>query len=129
MAAGYNKRGKRMNTNGRKITKIGDELIYFFLKIGSDDIRMQLKKLETQFVMTIDANYDKEYRDKVRGLQRVLEVQTHPDAGVEETYWELMGMHGSLQDGELQLIGMMLDGVTVDIGEDFVHLVLEKNLA
>ena len=45
---------------------------------------------------------------------------------MEEQYWELIGMNGNSYDPQLQLVGMLIDRAQVRLGEQTIHIELER---
>lgn len=122
-------KGEEMNRNGlaRKMTKIVDELIYYLLRSGSEDLKVDLHKEQDRFIITIDSGYDSAQRQAIKSLERMLEEATR-NRSIEEQYWELMGMNGNGYDPELQLVGMLIDHAHVTLGDHTVHIELERML-
>lgn len=111
----------------RKVTKVADELIYYLLRAGADNLKVDMHKEPDRFKIIIDSGYGPEQRQAVKSLQRMLKESSR-DQSIEEEYWELMGMNGNGYDPELQLVGMLVDNARVTMGEHTVHIELERML-
>ena len=109
----------------RKMTKVIDELIVFFFSVGSDGVRMDLRKLEDGYELSLKSRYDPAESKKVNDLDRFLN-QAEKNEGLEEFFWQLAGVSGLGQDSELHLIGQMVDCRRLEIGADTVELTLFK---
>lgn len=111
----------------RKVTKVADELIYYLLRCGADDLKVDMHREPDRFVVVIDSSYNSEQRQAIKSLERMLE-EANRDRSIEEEYWELMGMNGNGYDPELQLVGMLVDNACVTMGDHTVHIELERML-
>lgn len=116
-----------MKEVARKVTKVADELIYYLLRAGADNLKVDMHKEPDRFVITIDSDYCTEQRQAIKSLERML-LEANRDKSIEEEYWELMGMNGSSYDPELQLVGMLVDSARVTLGDHTVHVELERML-
>lgn len=115
-----------LDATGKKMTKIADELIAYFLQMGSQQVKMDLSRDDVGYTLILDSSYDQEHHKQVRDLDRFLNVQERNE-GIEDVYWELAGMGGELTGGaELHLIGQMIDEVKLDIREQDLRLMLKK---
>ena len=114
-----------MEATARKMTKVIDELIVFFFSVGSDGVRMDLRKLEDGYELSLKSRYDPAESKKVNDLDRFLN-QAEKNEGLEEFFWQLAGVSGLGQDSELHLIGQMVDCRRLEIGPDTVELTLFK---
>lgn len=109
----------------RKVTKVTDELVYYLLRAGADDLNVQLKKKEDCYQIIIDGNYNPERQKAINSLEEML-LKTCRNRGMEEQYWELIGMNGNSYDPQLQLVGMLIDRAKVQLGERTIHIELER---
>lgn len=111
----------------RKITKVADELIFYLLRAGSRNLKLDIQQDEEKYTIVIDSAYPSESRQAIRSLERML-LEANRDRSIEEEYWELMGMNGARYDSELQLVGMLIDNARVEIGDRTIHIELERFL-
>lgn len=116
-----------MNGIARKITKVADELIFYLLRAGSENVKLDLRKEPDRFVITIDGDYASEQHAAIKSLEHML-LEANRDRSIEEQYWELMGMNGNRYDPELQLVGMLMDSAKVTLGDHTVHIELVRLL-
>lgn len=116
-----------MKEVARKVTKVADELIYYLLRAGAGNLKVDMRRDPDRFVIIIDSDYGTEQRQAIKSLERML-LEANRDKSIEEEYWELMGMNGSSYDPELQLVGMLVDKARVTLGDHTVHVELERML-
>lgn len=116
-----------MNGIARKITKVADELMFYLLRAGAENLKVDLHKEPDRFVMMIDSDYSSEQHSAIKSLEHML-LEANRDRSIEEQYWELMGMNGNRYDPELQLVGMLMDSARVTLGDHTVHIELERLL-
>ncbi len=109
----------------RKVTKVTDELVYYLLRAGAEDLNVQLKKKEDCYQIIIDSNFNPERQKAISSLEEML-LKTSRNRGMEEQYWELIGMNGNSYDPQLQLVGMLIDRAQVRLGEQTIHIELER---
>lgn len=109
----------------RKVTKVTDELVYYLLRAGADNLNVQLKKKDDRYQIIIDGNYNPERQKAINSLEEML-LKTCRNRGMEEQYWELIGMNGNSYDPQLQLVGMLIDRAQVQLGEQTIHIELER---
>ena len=118
-----------MSIANQKMSKIVDGLFsYFFYNIGSTDIKLELKRKDDGFELSIYSTYPPSARKEVLDLERFLNPPDR-NGGIEDLYWGLVGGSfngGSGGDSELPLIGQMIDNATVKINEADVNLIIFK---
>ena len=114
-----------MNYTAKKMSKIIDEMTGFFLRMGADDIQMELRKLSEGFQLKITSNYLPGQRERLEDLNRFLTVK-EKDEGLEEFFWQVAGVSSFGSDSEIHLIGQMIDQAEVQIGERTVAVTLFK---
>lgn len=119
------KEGIGMNATARKMTKVIDELIVFFISAGSDGVRIDLEKQQDGYELSLESNYDPAQRKKIDDLDRFFN-NAQRNEGLEEFFWQLAGVSGLGQDTELHLIGQMVECRKLEIKDDSVSLVLYK---
>lgn len=115
-----------MDSIKRKMNKILDELVAFLFSVGSDNVKLELKKETDGYSLRVNSNFAPEHRRQVEKLERLL----HPTdryEGLEHFYWELAGNSGIGQDSELQLVGQMLDHADITIVDNTLELFLVKH--
>ena len=103
-----------------------EELTMYFFSLGADHISTGIDRDGNQVMITMESNYQPEYREE---LARLSEYLNEPkNDGVEDIYWELAGSGEPGESSQLLLLGMMLDKAEVTIEEDKVSLKLYKEL-
>ncbi|MBQ9140181.1 MAG: hypothetical protein IJX63_00115 [Lachnospiraceae bacterium] len=115
-----------MTHEEKKIGKIVEELTMYFFSIGADHISSTIDKDGRDVTITMECNYQPEYRED---MSRLSEYLNEPkDDSVEDIYWELAGSGDPGEGSQLLLLGMMLDKAEVTIEEDKLYLKLYKEL-
>ena len=110
-----------MNATIKKMTRIMDELTYFFFSVGSQGIQINLLRLENGCELHFSSGYSPSERARVNDLERFLQVEeSERDQSLEEFFWQLAGSNrnGGGQDSELHLIGQMIDRASVQITDE-----------
>lgn len=112
-----------MITENKKISKMVDELVTFYLERDGKNIRLEIKqKPEGLYIISSgqNLNISKEELDR---LEHTINTQNR-EAELEEYYWTLAGDRHSSE--ELSLIAVMVDtaGVSYDLDSDIVHISL-----
>lgn len=114
-----------MNTTRQKITKIVDELITFFFNVGSDEVKIDIKKCSGGYELSLQSGYLPSERKTLEDLNRFLKTE-EKNQGLEEFFWELAGASSLGQSSELHLVGQMIDSAEVLIDESIVRLKIYK---
>ena len=107
----------------KRLTRIIDELIYYFFTLNATNITVQITEEGSKFKVTLCCNYTLEKADKVKELARSLKMTRQIE--MEEYYWELAGE--CCHECELSLIGMMIDEAIIETNEYHLHLTIYKN--
>ena len=115
-----------MTHGEKKIAKIIEELTMYFFAVGAHRIQSGIEVHENHAVITLRANYNEEYRDKIEKMDEYLNESKNE--GIEDFYWELAGSGDPGESSQLLLIGMMIDKAEISITEEEVSLVLYKDL-
>ncbi len=115
-----------MTHEEKKIGKIVEELTMFFFSIGADHIASSIDRDGKNVVITMECNYQPEYREDMNRLSEYLNEPKNDS--VEDIYWELAGSGDPGESSQLLLLGMMLDKAEVNISEEKVSLKLYKEL-
>lgn len=103
----------------KKISRIVDELVTFFLKRDSKDLEIGIRRLEDRTVMRLvvrDCELEPGLADQ---LSEVLNIQRQYE--VEEYYWQLAGENDC--ESEISLVGTMVDFAVVET--DNGNLIME----
>ena len=92
-----------------KKLKIINELMTYLYKLGSKDINVRLEKGNSSTLFLIWGEIDSISSDELDNLSTMLNTDRQHE--IEEYYWNLGGESES--DGELSLVGMMIDKVEI----------------
>ncbi len=106
----------------KRIGKIVDELVTFFLSRGSNSINMAVINYEDKTEMIFDVDTLDEKDPIVNILQELINLPKEED--FDEIYWCLAGE--SDHDTELSLIGYMCDDVTFCHADDTFKIKLTR---
>ena len=111
----------------KKMSKIVDELVCFFFSAGSHDVKMDLKRVEDGFELTLRSDFDPAEKKRIDDLDRFLNV-TEKNEGLEEFFWQLAGVNAGGDDSEIHLVGQMVDCRKLEIRDSEVEMVLYKKI-
>jgi len=106
----------------KKISKIIDELITFFLLHGTDKMNVSIESTEECYKIHIDCNNINCSDKKVQLLNNYLNSPRQPE--VEEYYWELTGESDIAP--ELSLVGAMIDKAEIDFKGTSISITLYR---
>jgi len=109
----------------KRISKIVEELVNYFFKIGSSNINIDILEESNNFKITFKVGLNHIDEKDIELLVKCLDCGKLEE--MEEYYWELTGE--SDIDTELSIVGMMIDQFEVNIIEDHVELVIYRNKA
>ncbi|MDV4151493.1 hypothetical protein R0131_11710 [Clostridium sp. AL.422] len=98
--------------------KIINELMTCLYKLGSKDINVNLHKEDSGTCFLIWGQVNNVDRDTLDNLTTILNTKRQHE--VEETYWHLGGECES--DGELSLVGMMIDKAEISYSNNILTL-------
>ncbi|TCT12978.1 hypothetical protein EDC18_11052 [Natranaerovirga pectinivora] len=111
-----------MKHTNKRACKIINELATFLLMIGATDLTINVKNSEEEFIITINSDYR---NGEEKNVQKLIRGITSPkQEEIEEYYWELAGE--SDVEGELNLIGIMIDKAEVDVTQDQLKITLYR---
>ena len=104
----------------RKINRLIDEVTSLFMKRGSKEIDVKIRREDKNTVISI-IDYNTSYCDsEIEELSSVLNIQRQCE--VEGFYWELMG--DDSKGDELFLVGSMIDSATVKKVNNDLHITM-----
>lgn len=109
-----------MRHEHRKVSRIADELITFFLEHHAKEIKLNVKDLQDREVITIKASPVDHLNEVIEDLEKVLSYPRESE--MEEYFWELAGECD--YSSELALVGSMIDRANIDYEEDYICLEL-----
>lgn len=106
-----------------KNLKIINELMTYLYKLGSKNIQVNLHRNDdkTSFIISGELGIIDD-----RELNRLKEILSIPrQHEVEEYYWHLGGESDT--EGELSLVGMMIDNVNISYSNNILKLEIQRN--
>src|SRR5690554_766967 len=103
-----------MKHHKKRICKIADELMTYLFSKGANDITMNIKEEDEQFLLYFKSNFTRLNQADIDKLIQRLNLQRQ--VAMEEYFWELTG--DSDVDTELELVGMMTDRAEVTLNDD-----------
>lgn len=99
-----------MHHEVKKISKIVDELMTFFLKEDTNEVDFNIKREADKSIISI-TDYNTRFDDEsIQQISETLNVQRQLE--IEAYYWQLCGETDS--DDELLLVGAMVDEAKVE---------------
>lgn len=108
----------------KRVSKIVDELLTYFLNLHATNINIQIEEQESCYTISIDGNCRDLTADMAERIIRLLNTPVHDE--LEEYYWELTG-EGDV-DNELALVGMMTSRAEVDyLPQEFLKIKLFRD--
>ena len=115
-----------MSHGEKKIAKIIEELTMFFFSVGAHRIKSGIEILEGQAVISLWADYDKQFRSSLKYMEECFGGEKN--RGIEDFYWELAGSGEPGEASQLLLVGMMVDKGEKKKKKKEVSLKLYKNI-
>lgn len=110
----------------KKTAKIVEELTMFFFALEATCIETRIKRQSDQLTISLEADFNMAYADKLANLNSYLNGQKND--GMGDIYWELAGSGDPGETSQLLLVGMMIDRAEIDLGTDRVKLTLYRKL-
>lgn len=112
-----------MKHHFEKNLKIINELMTYLHKLKATDINVNMKRFDTNTHFHIWGNISGIDSDELEKLNEIL--NTNRQHEVEEYYWNLGGEGEA--DGELSLIGMMIDSVEISYSNNILTFDINRN--
>ncbi|WP_066896072.1 hypothetical protein [Clostridium nigeriense] len=106
-----------------KNLKIINELMTYLYKLGSKNIQVNLHRDEAKTSFLISGEVPNIDDTELNRLKAILNTQRQHE--VEEYYWHLGGESDA--EGELSLVGMMIDNVDIYYNNDILKLEIQRN--
>ena len=113
--------GRKAHMARRKMSHVIDELYTALFQLGGAAVDFQLRRETEGLRLSVRGEFSPENRREVERMAQTLQPAVRNPALVE-TYWELAGGDLYASDSELSLVGQMLDGVRIEIGEGEVRM-------
>lgn len=105
-----------------KSMKIMNSLMAYCYSVGGSEFHMDMKLREDTSIYYIASPAPKLNDSKLKDLIEILNV--HRQHEVEQEYWLLGG--DSEDDLELELVGMMIDGVNIDFKDGLLSIIAKR---
>lgn len=113
-----------MHHEVKKISKIVDELMTFFLKEDTNEVDFNIKRESGKSIISI-TDYNTRFDDEsIEQISETLNVQRQLE--IEAYYWQLCGETDC--DDELLLVGAMVDEAYVEKNNGNLVIRLVRNL-
>ncbi len=103
--------------------KIINELMTYLYKLGAKDINVNLKKNDSNTIFHIWGEINNIEADELDNLTTIL--NTNRQHEIEEYYWNLGGEAEA--DGELTLVGMMIDTAEITYSNNILSFKISRN--
>lgn len=112
---------KKMQTVRRKMSCVMDEIYTALWKAGCRNADMNLQMAKDGLRLHVRADYAPECRDDMETMAKMLCPAVRNPA-LAEAYWELAGGDSHTSDGEMNLVGQILDGAKVNVKTDGIYM-------
>lgn len=113
-----------MTHEEKKTAKIVEELTMFFFALEATCIDTRIERHDHFSTITLEADFNPAYADKLADLERYLNGQKND--GMGDIYWELAGSGDPGETSQLLLVGMMIDRAEISLETDHAQLVLYR---
>lgn len=114
---------KHIHMARRRMSHVIDELYTALFRAGGKEVDFRLVKEEDGLRLFIKGEYSPEHRHEMERMAEMLQPKVR-DLGMVEAYWELAGGDQYTSDSELALVGQIIDGAKVTLGESNVEMEL-----
>lgn len=116
---------KRMYRARRRMNRVISELSHALLMAGGQEIILRLNREENGLRLRLEGDFDPENQHTMERMAKLLQPLVR-DPALVETYDELTGEDQYTEEGEIALVGQMLDEskVTVTAGRVKMNLYL-----
>lgn len=114
---------KHIHLARRRMSHVIDELYTAMLRAGGTEVDLRLVKEEDGLRLFVKGDFSPEHRRDMDRMGEMLQPEVR-DMGMVEAFWELAGGDQYTSDSELALVGQIIDGAKVSVGEDTVEMEL-----
>lgn len=114
---------KHIHLARRRMSHVIDELYTAMLRAGGTEVDLRLVKEEDGLRLFVKGDFSPEHRRDMDRMAEMLQPEVR-DMGMVEAFWELAGGDQYTSDSELALVGQIIDGAKVSVGEDTVEMEL-----
>ena len=99
---------RRIHRTRRRMNRVMTELSHALLMAGGKDISLHLTREETGLRLRVEGDFLPEHQRTMERMAKLLQPDVR-DPALVETYGELMGEEQYSSEGEIALVGHMLD--------------------
>lgn len=116
---------KRMYRARRRMNRVLSELSHAMLMAGGQEIDLRLTREEAGLRLRLEGDFQPEHQEEMERMAKLLQPLVR-DPALVETYGELTGEDQYIEQGEIALVGQMLDEsrVVVEPGRVKMNLYL-----
>ncbi len=116
---------KRMYRARRRMNHVISELSHVLLMAGGQEISLRLTREENGLRLHLEGDFHPEHQRAMEHMAKLLQPMIR-DPALVETYGELTGEDQYTDEGEIALVGQMVDesAVTVEPGQVRMNLYL-----
>ena len=114
---------KHIHLARRRMSHVIDELYTAMLRAGGREVNLRLCKEDDGLRLFVSGDYSPEHRRDMERMAEMLQPEER-DMGMVEAFWELAGGDQYTSDSELALVGQIIDGAKVAVGENTVEMEL-----
>ena len=114
---------KHIHLARRRMSHVIDELYTALLRAGGKEVDLRLVKEEGGLRLFVKGDFSPEHRHDMERMAEMLQPEVR-DMGLVEAFWELAGGDQYTSDSELSLVGQIIDGAKVSVGESMIEMEL-----
>lgn len=112
---------RRIHRTRRRMNHVMNELSHALLLAGGRDIDLHLTREETGLRLRLEGDFLPEHQQAMERMAKLLQPAVR-DLALVETYGELMGEEQYSDEGEIALVGHMVDESRVVVGPGKVRM-------
>ncbi|GAA0181102.1 hypothetical protein SH2C18_36830 [Clostridium sediminicola] len=106
----------------QKISKIVDEIINFYFINSSKKMNIVIEEKDDSYIIIAESSQVECSAEKIEHIKKLLSVQRQSE--MDEYYWQLAGE--DIKGGEFNLVGMMVDEVSIDFKPPSIRIELVR---
>ena len=114
---------KHIHLARRRMSHVIDELYTALLRAGGKEMDIRLSKEEDGLRLFVKGDFSPEHHHEMERMAEMLQPAVR-DMGLVEAFWELAGGDQYTSDSELALVGQIIDGAEINLGESTVEMEL-----
>ena len=114
---------KHIHLARRRMSHVIDELYTALFRAGGREVDIRLVKEEDGLRLFVKGDFTPEHHRDMERMAEMLQPEVR-DMGMVEAFWELAGGDQYTSDSELALVGQIIDGAKVSVGESAVEMEL-----